>query len=411
MDGTRNDSGPEEGVTPQAPAPRKQRSVLFYVVVIASVLLAVSALGCALLFGSAYLVVRIANPRWVGAEPWLYVASRASQPASARSVALAPGFALAIEQDGTLWTWGDDSFGQLGQGSSENTQTSTPAQVGTGAGWSAVAVGGEHALALRSDGTLWAWGLNTHGQIGDGTLTGRQAPVRVGSETGWTQFAAGYAHSVALKSDGTLWAWGMNDQGQLGDGTTAERTAPVRVGSDADWRSVATGGSRTHAIKSDGSLWGWGENADGHVGVVGEAAVLEPTRIGEDSDWASVALSDGGTVGIKRDGTLWMWEWSGDVDTYGAHLPGGRFVPTRFETSTGWKCVGLGASHTVAVKTDGTLWAWGSMWEYGDHRGFSKVPVQVGKDTNWESVVADPRRWERTRAIKSDGSLWSIEQR
>jgi len=178
---------------------------------------------------------------------------------------------VAILADGTLWAWGRNLEGQLGNGTISHhedgitTPGIVPFQIGIAGNWAFVSAGGLHNAAIKTDGTLWAWGENDFGQLGDGTTENRTVPVRIGSDNNWASVFAGGSYTVAIKTDGTLWAWGTNDFGQLGDGTTENRTAPVQIGTSGNWKSVSVCGSyhsfdkkHTVAIKTDGTLWAWG---------------------------------------------------------------------------------------------------------------------------------------------------------
>ena len=164
---------------------------------------------------------------------------------------------VGVDSDGALWAWGLDVFGQLGDAAAPSwpvpaTLQNAPGQIGTG--YAFVSAGGRHTAALTTDGTLWAWGDNTYGQVGDGTTLERNAPVQIGS--GYVSVAAGGFHTVAVKTDGTLWAWGDNVFGQLGDGTTAQRNAPVEIGSG--YASVAAGFIHSVAPLAGGDAVGLG---------------------------------------------------------------------------------------------------------------------------------------------------------
>ena len=169
------------------------------------------------------------------------------------------GFTLAIKSDGSLWAWGLNNHGQLGNGGSD---TATPVQIGTG--YSLIAAGKYHSAAIKSDGSLWAWGDNSSGQLGDGTQAPRSSPGQVGTDTGHTAVAAGYLHTVAIKSGGEVWAWGGNLYGSLGDGSKIDSFVPKRI--DTGYAMVTAGNFHNAALRTDGSLWAWGDNGFGQIG-------------------------------------------------------------------------------------------------------------------------------------------------
>ena len=172
---------------------------------------------------------------------------------------------VALKLDGTLWAWGSNWLGQLGD--SSTVDRNSPVKIGTDTNWKSIAAGWGHTLALKSDGTLWAWGNNATGELGDGTDNNiKTYPVRIGSDNDWTSISTGQDHALALKSDGTLWAWGNNDYGQLGDGTTIHKNYPVKISTETDWISIAARGNHSIALRSNGTLWAWGNNFNGQLG-------------------------------------------------------------------------------------------------------------------------------------------------
>jgi alpha-tubulin suppressor-like RCC1 family protein len=315
---------------------------------------------------------------------------------------------VALKSDGSLWAWGENNFGQLGDGTTDNQ--SMPTRIGSENNWVSVAVGFAHTVALKSDGSLWAWGNNDHGQLGDGTTDNQSMPTRIGSENDWVS-VAGTSHTVALKSDGSLWAWGNNDHGQLGDGTTDNQSMPTRIGSENDWVSVAVGFAHTVALKSDGSLWAWGENNFGQLGDGTTDNQSMPTRIGSENDWVSVAAGFGHTVALKSDGSLWAWgeNLSGQL---GDGTTKSKKTPTRIGSENDWVSVAAGFIVTVALKSDGSLWAWGmnDYGQLGNDITDSPFPLEVYKDfilsanKNYISIAGGNHH---TLALKSDGTLWA----
>ena len=263
---------------------------------------------------------------------------------------------LVISANGFLWAWGENQFGQLGD--ETNTKRATAVPIGTSNAWVAVSAGGNHSLALRSDGSLWAWGSNDQGQLGLGQIGGvRYAPERVGSGMEWVGVFAGGSHSLALRSDGTLWAWGGNQFGQLGDGTTTDRASLRQVGS-GNWAAVSAGHGHSLALKSDGSLWAWGWNALGQLGDGTYDNRLDPNRIGSDTDWVAVSAGGSHSLALKSDGSLWGWGYN-EYGQVGDNTTSNRNVPTRVGASTDWAAVSAGAYHSLGVKTNGLLLAWG----------------------------------------------------
>ncbi|MDQ7083525.1 MAG: hypothetical protein Q9M36_00685 [Sulfurovum sp.] len=179
-------------------------------------------------------------------------------------------YATAIKNDGTLWSWGNNTFGQLGI--EATTDKSLPSKIGTATTWKIVSAGNAHTLAIKSDGTLWTWGWNVKwngaGRLGDRRTINTLSPIQVGTAKTWKTVSAGNEHTLAIKSDGTLWTWGYLGHGRLGvvDETRRNKTSLIQVGSDSDWITVSGGYAQTLAIKSDGTLWAWGYNNYGQLG-------------------------------------------------------------------------------------------------------------------------------------------------
>ena len=172
-----------------------------------------------------------------------------------------------------------------------------------------------NTFVIKSDHTLWAWGSNLFGCLGDGTGQDKNVPTQIGSDTNWALISSSGTHTVAIKTDGTLWTWGDNQYGQLGDGTsgylsnglTNRKLVPEQIGTDIDWTDVTAGGECTLAIKKDGSLWAWGADINGQLGDGNYGDQYDknvPTRVGTGNDWVHIAAYYC-VLAIKKDGTLW----------------------------------------------------------------------------------------------------------
>jgi alpha-tubulin suppressor-like RCC1 family protein len=312
----------------------------------------------------------------------------------------------AIKTDGTLWTWGDNSYGRLG----DNTIISRSTPVTTFAGgtnWKQVAGGNAHTTAIKTDGTLWTWGLNDNGQLGNNTTTSRSTPVTTfAGGTNWKQVSGGIAHTAAIKTDGTLWTWGLNDNGQLGNNTIINRSTPITTfAGGTNWKQVACGRFHTAAIKTDGTLWTWGRNNSGQLGnntIISRSTPI--TTFAGGTNWKQVACGRFHTAAIKTDGTLWTWGTnSGQL---GDNTTTSRSTPvTTFAGGTNWKQVAGGFNHTAAIKTDGTLWTWGDNGsvQLGDNTIISRsTPVTTfAGGTNWKQVACGNAHTSATTYIDS----------
>jgi Regulator of chromosome condensation (RCC1) repeat/Secretion system C-terminal sorting domain len=295
-----------------------------------------------------------------------------------QSVKAGGGHTFAIKQGGTLWAWGFNSHGQLGDGTL--IDKNTPTQIGTSSNWQSISGGERHSLAIKQDGTLWAWGNNEYGQLGDGTLINKSTPVQIGTATNWQSISGGSYQSFALKQDGTLWAWGYNAFGQLGDGTNTNKNAPTQIGTATNWQSIAGEYFHTLAIKQDGSLWAWGNNFSGQLGDGTNTDKNAPIQIGIATNWQSISGGEEYSLAIKQNGTIWAWgmNFFGEL---GDGTNNDKFIPTQIGTTSNWQSISTGAWHSLAVNQSGTLWAWGEnlFGQLGDSTFTDKnIPTQIG---------------------------------
>ncbi|WP_298136975.1 T9SS type A sorting domain-containing protein [Flavobacterium sp.] len=274
--------------------------------------------------------------------------------------------------------------------------------------WQSISTGYDHSLAVKNDGTLWAWGSNGTRKLGDGTNIDKTIPTQIGFDTNWQQVCANFSSSFAIKTDGTLWAWGWNYYGDLGLGTTStSQGTPIQVGTETNWQSISSSNDFCIALKTDGTLWAWGRNDYGQLGDNTTIYRNIPTQIGTDTNWQSVSVGHYHCMAIKSNGTLWGWGWNSN-GKLGDGTNINRLVPTQIGIATNWQKVDAGFNHSLAIKTDGTLWAWGTNYngEFGmvTSSFISNIPIQIGTDTDWQDVSAS--QWF-TYAIKTNKTLWS----
>ena len=362
------------------------------------------------------------------------------------AVAIGCVHSLALKRDGTVWAWGGNNDGMLGDALTPPPPLTgalpdrpTPAPVSGLSDIVAVAAGQSHSLALRGDGTVWAWGSNGHGQLGDGTTQTTTTPVQVGGLTGVVRIAAGSAHSIAVKRDGTVWAWGSNAAGQLGDGTTTDRLAATQTTGVSGISAVAAGLFHGLALHDDGTVWAWGRN---EYGQLGDGVLARPVQVAEVSGVRKVAAGASHSLALKDDGTLWVWgdnsygqlgdgtrtDWSlpgrakpmpvsglprvaaiaggyiyslavtddGSVWDWGANTWAVETRPVRLSELAGVVSVASGSGYNLATQANGSLWNWGQAW----------FPLDPAPMNGVSDVAATATDLARNVALIRDGTVW-----
>lgn len=272
---------------------------------------------------------------------------------------------MVILEDGTLWGWGSNNDHQLA--TPMGGLYSTPRQIVIGDGTKkvvSVAVGGRHAAALLEDGSLWTWGNNEYGQLGTGAVTNDvYTPTKITIEEGKKvlKVDGGYNYTAALLEDGTVWAWGDNLYGALGNGTTIDKYSPQKITIEEGKKAVdiSTGYYHMAAILEDGSLWTWGRNTSGQLGDGTEKNKLQPQKISIDNDKkvASVTAGNFMTAVILEDGIPWTWGTGCLGDGTSNNNPSPQKITVGLDQKLG--SIVSGDSHFLSVSESGMLWAWG----------------------------------------------------
>ncbi|AHI05327.1 regulator of chromosome condensation, RCC1 [Bdellovibrio bacteriovorus W] len=303
-----------------------------------------------------------------------------------------------IKTDGSLWAMGDNSAGNMG------IKYNTPSQTIEGSGWKSLKANPSRAFVVKSDGTLWLWGhTGSSGFFASINNTYRYLIQSSKTETDWGSIENLSEHIVCVKTDGTRWLWGEGTVGQLGNGSFSNSNSPIQL-QGSGWKEVSCGNKFTVALKSDGSLWSWGSNSSRSLGHT----YTEPQLI-DSSNWQAVAVAYRGGAGVRVDGTLWVW--GTEVNTSGFLGGAGRTKMTRIGAETDWHSVQIGGSWTgpvaISQKSDQSLWSWG----WASSSGLAGV-ANGGNRTS--SPVLISGRWEKYSvnenhaiAVSTDGTLWA----
>ena len=259
----------------------------------------------------------------------------------------------AIKTDGTLWTWGRVVYGALGNASTFINRTTEVTTFAGGTNWKQVSCSGRSTAAIKTYGTLWTWGSGTSGRLGNGVTTGTiSTPVTTfAGGTNWKQVDCGYSHVAAIKTDGTLWTWGIGSNGILGNNQTTNKSTPVTTfAGGTDWKQASAGQFNVAAIKTDGTLWIWGSGNNLGTNDITTRSTPVTTFAGG-NNWKQVSSGEGATAAIKTDGTLWIWG-SGTRGTLGTNDTTSRSTPvTTFAGRNDWKQVSVGKNTAGTVPT------------------------------------------------------------
>jgi alpha-tubulin suppressor-like RCC1 family protein len=304
---------------------------------------------------------------------------------------------VSLKCDGTLWSWGNNQCGQIGDNSI--TQRFTPTQeISQNTTWACAIAGGFHTTAMKLDGSIWSWGSGKYGLIANNCTNNYCSPIQEITQSLWQSFSTSNGHALAVKTNGTFWSWGSNSFGQLanGAGPSVSASSPVQeLCNDTSWCSVSAGATHSIMLKTNGSLWGSGHNSTGQLGDGTTVSSNSPVRETTNStDWRKITAGAFISGGIKSNSTLYMWGSNG-CGQLGDSTIISKCVPIQEITqSQNWNCIvsAKESGHTAAIKTDGTLWSWGrnASGELGNGSTTStSSPVQESKGIDtWINVAA-----------------------
>jgi hypothetical protein len=320
---------------------------------------------------------------------------------------------ISYQSLGTLWTWGSGTKGKLGHNNTTTYTSPTSVSYGGYTDWTVLSMGLNHSAGVRDDGTLWTWGDNSFDALGDaGVTTSRLTPGQTtGGGTTWNNVVARFSDCAASKTDGTLWFWGLNLDQLLPVGDGNSRVSPVQnSGGGTTWvgSTLTLHDAGGGCIKTDGTLWTWGDNVYGGVGDNSTFTRTSPvTTAGGGTNWSSCAAGQDHMIATKTDGTLWTWGYNfrgqlGDNTTTARSSPG-----TTVSGGTTWDKVHCSQYSSYAIKTDGTLWSWGynSGGILGDGTSTNRSsPVSTAAGgTNWNDIGGYK---DYMIASKHDGTIW-----
>lgn len=298
---------------------------------------------------------------------------------------------IPLGTPGKVWSWGGNRWGQLGNGSTINSNS--PGPVTNLEGVIAISGGLRHSLALESDGSVWAWGLNNSGQLAQpgSRIDSSLVPIHIDGLDKVIAITAGGAHNLALKSDGTLWAWGYNYCGQLGIGVTGSRSFPIQVVGLSNVEAMAANYINSYALTSDGTLWGWGDNSMGQLGIgTRNDTSIVPVQVSGIDEVIAIASGSYFTLALRADGSVWSWGYN-KYGQLGSAPDYPRLIPAQVSGIENVIGIAAGWNHSIALKSDGTVWSIGR---------------KIERVTGMDKIVMIRASENYNLALKSDGSVW-----
>jgi len=309
--------------------------------------------------------------------------------------------------DQELYSFGNGGSGRL---ATPDVDRSSPIQVGSDENWTFVAAGGANGFALKTDGTLWAWGNAGSGRLATPDVD-RSSPIQIASGLKWSQISTGNAHFLGVTPTGQLWAWGDAGSGRLGNNasTFANVSSPTQIGALTNWHQVSAGFAHTLAVKTDGTLWSWGDDGTGRLGLnQPDTNRSSPVQVGALTNWSKVSAGGFHSVALKTDGTLWVWGNAGN-GRLGNNADTTQDIssPIQIGSETNWSKIIAGEFNSYAITTEGELYSWGVAVDgrLGLNTSVNRSsPVQVGALTNWREGSA---LYNHCLFVKTDNTLWA----
>lgn len=326
----------------------------------------------------------------------------------------APVETIVDTNEGNLYSWGDNGNGAAGLlGLGDTTPRSVPTLIGTNTNWKYIVGGASHVYAITSSNDIYGWGNSNYGNL-PGETGIKSSPVFLGTLNSWgvssyKQITNGQDITTIIKDNGTLWMTGVNNYGQLGDGTTINKSTLIQIGTKTDWAKIKTGQYCTLALKTDGTLWSWGFNGNGRLGLGDMIDRSSPVQIGSASDWFKIFSFRTGPnfYAIKNNGTLWAWGSNGNYN-FGDGTSNNRSTPYQIGTLTNWKSLSVGQYQVFAEKLDGTWWCWGlnvyGQLGIGANLTIISTPVFFASANIWQKINAETTSF--VMGIKTNGTMW-----